>query len=143
MSVLSQTLAVCRINVMGVAERPGAALVVVLGVACVIGVMLSVLSVTAGLARASTSGTDPRNAIVIATEAVSEDGSNITRDTCSALVQAPGVAHDANGRASVDCEMPRRFDASTFTTAVCCCRAPANVGSATAAATGTVPCAST
>lgn len=105
MSVLRQTLAVSRINVMGLAARPGSALVVVLGVACVVGVMLSVLSVTAGLARASKSGTDPRNAIVLGAEATGEDGSSVTRDTCSALVQAPGVAHDGHGRAIVDCEL--------------------------------------
>ena len=104
-SVLRQTLAVCRMNVMSAAERPGSALVVVLGVACVVGVMLSVLSVTAGLARAAKSGTDPRNAIVLASEAVSEDGSSVTRDTCSALIQAPGVAHGPDGRAIVDCEL--------------------------------------
>jgi putative ABC transport system permease protein len=103
-SVLRQTLAVARINVMGLPGRPGSALVVVSGVACVVGVMLSVLSVTAGLARASTSGTDPRNAIVLGAEAGGEYGSSVTRDTCSALVQAPGVAHDPDGRALVDCE---------------------------------------
>jgi len=70
-----------------------------------VGVMLSVLSVTGGLARTSTSGTDPRNAIVLGAEATGEDGSSVTRDTCSALVQAPGIAHDADGRAIVDCEL--------------------------------------
>jgi len=99
---------------MGLASRPGSALVVVLGVACVVGVMLSVLSVTAGLVRASRSGADSRNAIVLATEALGEGASSISRDTCSTLLQAPGVAHGPDGRAIVDCEVlqglaPRGF----------------------------------
>ena len=104
-SGLTQSLAVARLNVMALVSRPGSALVVVLGVACVVGVMLSVLSVTAGLSRASRSGVDARNAIVLATEAISEDGSSLSQDTCSILVQAPGIARGSDGKAIVDCEV--------------------------------------
>jgi len=105
MSVLTQSLAVARLNVMGLASRPGSALVVVLGVACVVGVMLSVLSITAGLSRVSLSGADPRNAIVLATEAIAEDGSSLPENTCATIIQAPGIARERDGTAMVDCEV--------------------------------------
>jgi len=93
------------VNVIGLASHPGSALVVVFGVACVVGVMLSVLSIVAGLQLAARSGTDPRNAIVLATDAIGEGSSGVTRDTCSTLLQAPGVAHGPDGRAILDCEV--------------------------------------
>ncbi len=105
MSLLAQSVAVARINVMGLSSRPGSALVVVLGVACVVGVMLSVLSIVAGLQLAARSGTDPRNAIVLATDALGEGGSSVSRDACSTLLQAPGIAHGPDGRAILDCEI--------------------------------------
>ncbi|MBS0419846.1 MAG: ABC transporter permease [Proteobacteria bacterium] len=105
MAMLAQSLAVARLNAMGLVSRPGSALVVVLGVACVVGVMLSVLSVTAGLSRASRSGVDPRNAIVLTTEAFAEDGSSVSQDACSTIVQAPGIAHGPDGKAVADCEV--------------------------------------
>jgi putative ABC transport system permease protein len=103
--ILSQALAVSRLSLAGTLERPGPSLVIVLGIACVVAVLLSVLSVASGLSRAYVSGADPRNAIVLAAESVDEGGSSIARDTCEALLAAPGISRDDEGRAIVDCEL--------------------------------------
>jgi len=52
MSELRQIVAVCLIGIGSLRERYATALVVVTGMACVIGVLTSMLSVTARLARA-------------------------------------------------------------------------------------------
>jgi putative ABC transport system permease protein len=103
-SALTQSLAVSRLSLAGLRNRPGSSLVIVLGVACVVGVLLSVLSVAAGLSHAYENAADPNNAIILATEAVGEGGSSISRDTCATLLGAPGVAKGPDGRAVVDCE---------------------------------------
>jgi putative ABC transport system permease protein len=113
-SLLAQSVAVARVNVMGLVSRPGSALVVVLGVACVVGVMLSVLSIVAGLQLAARSGTDPRNAIVLATDALGEGASQVSRDACSTLLQAPGLAHGPDGRAILDCEILQSLQLEGF-----------------------------
>jgi putative ABC transport system permease protein len=52
MSELRQIAAVCLIGIGSLRERYGSALVVVVGMACVVGVLTSMLSLTAGLTRA-------------------------------------------------------------------------------------------
>jgi putative ABC transport system permease protein len=104
-SLFNQSVAVSRLSFAALGSRSGSSLVIILGIACVVGVMLSVLSVAAGLAQASRSNTDPRNAIVLATEAFAESTSGISRDTCSTLLQAPGVAKGPDGHAVLDCEV--------------------------------------
>jgi len=103
--LLAHTIAASVWNLAGLRSRRGSSLVVVLGTACVVGVMLSVLSVAAGMGRASKNGADPRNAIVLATEAAAEGASSVSRDTCATLTQAPGVAQGSDGRFAVDCEI--------------------------------------
>lgn len=120
MPPLAQTLAVSLWNVSGLRSRPGSSLVVILGTACVVGVMLSVLSVASGLARTSKDGADARNAIVLATEAVSEAASSVSRESCATLAQSPGLARGPGDRIAVDCEIliplipPRGFAFGTL-----------------------------
>ena len=64
----TQTLVLTRLAFLGIAQRKWSALVLVGSVACVIGVLLSMLSVTAGMLRAYRSGEDPQQAVVLAPE---------------------------------------------------------------------------
>ena len=65
MRILMQTLVLTRLGLLGILQRKWSSLVLVGSVACVIGVLLSMLSVTAGMLRAYRSGEDPRLAIVL------------------------------------------------------------------------------
>jgi putative ABC transport system permease protein len=65
--------------------------------ACVIGVMLSMLSMTEGMYQAILNTGDPRNAIVLTSGVQWEGASNIARDQARLIMGAPGIARAADG----------------------------------------------
>ena len=64
MSELRQIAAVCVVGIGTLRDRYVPALVIVIGMACVVGVLTSMLSVTAGLTRAYLRAEDAARAIV-------------------------------------------------------------------------------
>jgi putative ABC transport system permease protein len=76
----------------------------VISVACVVGVLISMLSVTAGMLRAYRSGEDPRLAIVLSPDSNSELGSGIPADAVGTIFNAPGIAKGADGLLLADAE---------------------------------------
>src|SRR5665213_3049270 len=101
MQVLTQTLVLTRLAFLGIAQRKWSALVLVGSVACVIGVMLSMLSVTAGMLRAYRSGEDPQQAVVLAPENSGRPNAIPTNDM-GTILDAPGIAKSANGHSLGD-----------------------------------------
>jgi putative ABC transport system permease protein len=97
MRTLIQTTVLARLGFSGLLQRKWSSLVLVGSVACVIGVLLSMLSVTAGMLRAYRSGSDPRLAIVLSPESSSEFGSGIPADAIGTILDAPGIAKDKDG----------------------------------------------
>ena len=65
MSLLRQSLVVSRLSLSSLGQRFGSSLVIVIGMACVVGVLLSMLSATAGMLRAFQNSGDPGRAIVV------------------------------------------------------------------------------
>jgi putative ABC transport system permease protein len=104
MQVLTQTLVLTRLAFLGIAQRKWSALVLVGSVACVIGVMLSMLSVTAGMLRAYRSGEDPQQAVVLAPENSGRPNAIPTNDM-GTILDAPGIAKSANGHSLGDGEV--------------------------------------
>jgi putative ABC transport system permease protein len=104
MQVLTQTLVLTRVAFLGIAQRKWSALVLVLSVACVIGVLLSMLSVTAGMLRAYRSGEDPQQAIVLAPEN-SGRPNGIPTNLMGIILDAPGIASSADGHPLGDGEV--------------------------------------
>jgi putative ABC transport system permease protein len=91
-------------------QRKGSSLVIVACMACVVGVLLSVLSVTVGMLRTYAVAGSPDRAIVFSRDALSfggrmEDGSTIPPNAIATLVGAPGIARDANGEPMMDGEV--------------------------------------
>ena len=80
-------------------------LVIVVGMACVIGVMVSMLSFTAGYVRSETAAGDPGRAIVLGSATDNEGSSNISRNLIGAIMDAPGIRRDADGSAIADAEI--------------------------------------
>jgi putative ABC transport system permease protein len=103
-------LIVGRLSLLTLPQRKGASLVVVICMACVVGVLLSVLSVTNGLLRASEVAGSAGRAIVFSTDAYpgpgwrAEEASHISQDDLAALVSAPGIARSADGKPSLEAE---------------------------------------
>jgi putative ABC transport system permease protein len=79
--------------------------VVVAGVACVVGVLLSMLSVTVGLRQAWQRAGSPDRAIILPASAQDEGDGSISRGQAIIIQDAPGIARDAKARAIADSEM--------------------------------------
>ena len=104
MSELRQIVAVSRIGISGLRERYPSALVVVLGMACVVGVLTSMLSVTAGLARAYFRPEDATRAMVWNGHATFDQMRSLHPDAIDAILQAPGIARASGGTPLADPE---------------------------------------
>jgi len=77
-------------------------MVIVVGLGATIGVLLSMMSVTAGLRQAYFNSGDPGRAIVTSQGADSEGTSNIARADAPVIMDAPGIARDKDGRPLAD-----------------------------------------
>jgi hypothetical protein len=105
MRVLMQTLVLTRLGLLGVLQRKWTSLVLVGSVACVIGFLLSMLSVTAGMLRSYRSGEDPRLAIVLGPDSTTEWGNGIAANAIGTILDAPGIARSQNGHLLADPEV--------------------------------------
>jgi putative ABC transport system permease protein len=120
MIFLRACLAAIWLNLASLKGRIGSALVVVAGVACVVGVLLSMLSVTVGLRQAWQRAGSPDRAIILPGATQAEGNGSISRATVAILKDAPGIARDTKGAAISDAEiltglaMPRRTGGHHF-----------------------------
>jgi putative ABC transport system permease protein len=104
MRLLAQTAVLSRLGFSALLQRKWSSLVLVGSVACVIGVLISMLSVTAGMLRAYQSGSDPRLAIVLSPDSNSEFGSGIAADSIGTILDAPGISKGPDGHPLADAE---------------------------------------
>lgn len=105
MNTTRQILAVTAMNLRSLPQRVAPSLVIVIGIAGVVGVLLAVLSLSRGLANTlATTGREDR-AMVLHTDANSEIGSALTRDAVLKVLAAPGVAHGADSKPIASAEM--------------------------------------
>jgi putative ABC transport system permease protein len=104
MRIITQTLVLSRLGLAGLPQRKWSSLVLVGSVACVIGVLLSMLSVTAGMLRAYRSGQDSQMAIVLSPESNSEFGNGIPANAIGTILDAPGIAPGPGGHPLGDAE---------------------------------------
>ena len=104
MRLLAQTLVLSRLGLAGLPQHKWSSLVLAGSVACVVGVLLSMLSVTAGLLRAYRSGADARVAIVLSADSNLEFGNGIPANTVGTILDAPGIAPAPDGHPLGDAE---------------------------------------
>jgi putative ABC transport system permease protein len=79
--------------------------VIIVGTACVVGVLVSMLSVTVGMTRAYRVGGSPSRAIVHTKGRNGEWGNEISRDAVGTILNAPGIAKSDSGKPLADAEM--------------------------------------
>jgi putative ABC transport system permease protein len=91
---MRQLLAVTWMSLRTVPARWGSSLVVVIGMACAVGALVSILSMSAGFLRTMAATGSPSRAIVMSDGALGEGGSTIAHDEATILSDMPGVAHD-------------------------------------------------
>lgn len=111
--MLREISAVTALGLKSLPRRLWASLVVVASVACVVGVLLSMLSVTVGLRNAwLRAGSSDR--VLFQPPGSQGEGGPVTRAQAAIIQDLPGIAHDAKGLPIADGEvltglpMPRR-----------------------------------
>lgn len=105
MIFLRACLAAIRLNLASLRGRIWPALVVVVGVACVVATLLSMLSMTVGLRHTWERAGSPDRAIILPANARQEGDGTISRAQAEILKDAPGIARDAKGAAIADPEI--------------------------------------
>jgi putative ABC transport system permease protein len=114
MATLNQIAQITLVNLRNIPSRLGASLVVVVGIAGVVGVLVSVLAMSEGFRHTLASTGRPSRAIMLRAGSDSELASGIARDQATLAVGLPGIARDAAGRPlataelNVMVDLPRR-----------------------------------
>jgi len=100
--MIRQIIIVSLLSLRSLKTRAWQSLVIVVGMACVIGVLLSMLSMTEGLHQAYLRSGDPRAAIVVSRGTDWEINSTLPRDQARMVLTAPGIARAADGSPVAD-----------------------------------------
>ena len=104
MSALRQLAAVTRIGLRALPQRLGASLVVVVGMACVVAVTVSILSMSTGFMRTVHNSGRADRVIILSRNSQFEASSTISRDDATAIADAPGVRRAADGKPVVSAD---------------------------------------
>jgi putative ABC transport system permease protein len=99
------------VGISSLRARYATALVIVLGMACVVGVLSSMLSLTAGLTRAYLKPEDATRAVVWKERASYDESRSLHRDLIDTIRDAPGIAKGADGAPLADAEYLMRLPA--------------------------------
>ncbi len=94
MRALQQIMAVTLMSLRSIPDRLGSSLVVVIGMACAVGALVSILSMSAGFLRTMENTGNASRAIVLSDGALGEWGSTISRETVTTITDMPGVKGD-------------------------------------------------
>jgi putative ABC transport system permease protein len=113
-----QTLSITSVGISTLRQRIGASLVVVVGIAGVVGVLVAMLAMGEGFQSTLQQTGSDDTAIVLRGGSNAELNSVLDRDSINVVIQAPGVARSAEGKPvasaeqSVVANLPKRSDAS-------------------------------
>jgi putative ABC transport system permease protein len=105
MGTFKQIGAVTAMNVRSIPSRVGASSVVVVGIACVVGVVISVFGMSRGLTGALRDSARPDRAVVLRSGASNEASSTLPVDAIATIKDAPGIARTPEGDAAASAEM--------------------------------------
>ncbi len=117
LSWFSQTLAVTALNLRTIPQRLGSSGVAIVGIAGVVVVLVSVLSIAAGFTAAMRESGSPTRALVMRSGADSEMTSGIGGTEADLIRQAPGIRRDgqtalASAELYVIIDLPKRSTGS-------------------------------
>jgi putative ABC transport system permease protein len=113
-----QTLSITSVGISTLRQRIGASLVVVVGIAGVVGVLVAMLAMGEGFQSTLQQTGSDDTAIVLRGGSNAELNSVLDRDSVNVIIQAPGVVRSADGKPvasaeqSVVANLPKRSDAS-------------------------------
>lgn len=105
MNRLAQILAITATNLRNIPHRLGSSLVIVIGMAGVVGVLIPVLAMSLGFRSTIRGDGRPDRAIVLSRIATAEYESSVSRENASHFMNAPQVRRDARGEPMVSGEV--------------------------------------
>jgi putative ABC transport system permease protein len=105
MKTFRQIGVVTALNMKNLPSRFWPSMVIVVGMACVIGVLLSMLSLSTGMFAAYMKAGDPERVIVTSLGSASEGQSSLTRPQTSIIMDAPGIMKGKDGKPMADPEL--------------------------------------
>jgi putative ABC transport system permease protein len=105
MGTLNQVAQITLINLRTIPSRLGTSLVVVVGIAGVVGVLVSVLAMAEGFRHTLSSTGRPSRVIMLRAGSDSELSSGVAREQAVLLGSLPGLARDPAGRPLVSAEL--------------------------------------
>src|SRR5437870_11749503 len=94
---LSQVTSVAWFGLSSIPQRRGSVAAAIFGIAGVVGVLVSVLSMAAGFRHTMAASASPDSAIVLRSGANDEMSSGLQQDEIRLLADAPGLARRAEG----------------------------------------------
>jgi len=116
-SALRQAVVVTGVGLSTLHTRLGRSLVIVISMMCVVGVLLSMLSLADGLSHAYRRGGDERLMIVTSPQAEDEHFSGVSRSAAGTILNAPGIAKATDGAVLARAEVAMWIPASDGTSA--------------------------
>lgn len=96
MKFLRELLAILLVNLSGVTERIGSALTIVVGVACAVGALVSMLAMGTG-AREQQGANVRADRVILTTTGTQQGQGSITKQEAAVILGLPGVRKDAKG----------------------------------------------
>ncbi len=105
MRTIHQIAGITLLNLRTLPQRLGTSLVVVVGIAGVVGVLVSVLAMSEGFRHTLASTGRPDRVILLRAGSDAELSSGVPRDTATLLATLPGIARDPTGRPLASAEL--------------------------------------
>jgi putative ABC transport system permease protein len=100
-----QLTAVVSMSLRTLPDRLGASSVIVIGIACVVAVLVSLLAMSAGFRHTLADGGRPDRVIVLRGGSDVELSSNLSRSDFATIGNAPGLAKDGDGKPLLSAEL--------------------------------------
>ena len=95
--MLSQIIAVTSVNLRSIRQRAGSSIVAIIGIAGVVVVFVSVLSIAEGFKSAMTKAGDPERIVVLRTGSDTEMTSGFSGEDARLIMDTPGILKSAAG----------------------------------------------
>ena len=97
MNIAKQFGALLRMNLAGVRARLGLVCTIVIGVACAVGVLVSMLAMGVGARREAMGNARADRAILLSADAPTPGQSNIAKDAAALIHELPGIRRNTQG----------------------------------------------
>jgi putative ABC transport system permease protein len=102
MNLLRQIFIVSVLNFRNLPQRFWTSMVIVVGLGATVAVLLSMLSMTAGISQIYNLAGSPGRAVIASLGANNEGQSTLSHDNVQTIMDAPGIAKDTDGRPLAD-----------------------------------------